>query len=85
MAKKEFDFSENVMRLIAAELRLLNGMTVAREMFGKAYFALGVNEKAVVDQTVLAMVAANFHSLSPETFAGQTIKNPIGFVPPAKS
>jgi hypothetical protein len=72
------DFSENLVKLIAAELRLLNGMTVAREMFAKSYFSLGVGEKAVVDQTVLSMVAANFHSLSPETFADQT-RNPVGF------
>jgi hypothetical protein len=83
MAKKEFEFTENLMRLIAAELRLLNGMTAAREMFGKPYFALGIGEKTIVDQTVLGMVAANFHTLSPETFADQTARNPVGFVTPA--
>jgi hypothetical protein len=76
-------FSENLLRLIAAELRLLNGMTAAREMFGKSYFSLGMGEKAIVDQTVIGFVAANFHTLSPETLADQTATNPVGFgIPP---
>jgi hypothetical protein len=34
-------FPVNLMRMIAAELHLLNGMTAAREIFGKSYFSLG--------------------------------------------
>jgi hypothetical protein len=55
----EEKFSDNLMRVIAAELHLLIGMTAAREMFGKSYFSLGLSEKTAVDQTVFGMIAAN--------------------------
>jgi hypothetical protein len=32
-------FSENLKRLIAAELHFLNRMTASQEMFGKSYFS----------------------------------------------
>jgi hypothetical protein len=44
----EEKFSENLNRLIAAELHFFNRMTACREMFGKSYFSLGISEKAVV-------------------------------------
>ena len=78
----EEKFSDNIMRLVAAELRLANGLTVAREMFSKSYFALGVSEKITVDQTVLSMVASNWQNLTPETFAGQTLPGGAGFRAP---
>jgi hypothetical protein len=49
-------FDTNLLRLIAAELYFLLGMQTARELLGKSYFALGANEKVVVDQAVLAQV-----------------------------
>ena len=34
------EYALNVLKLVASELRLLNGMTAAREMYGKSYFSL---------------------------------------------
>jgi hypothetical protein len=79
----EEKFSDNLMRMIAAELHLLNGMTVAREMFGKSYFALGAGEKAAVDQTVAGMVAANYQTITtPEALARPTTPQAVGFRAP---
>jgi hypothetical protein len=75
----EEKFSDNLMRAIAAELHLLNGMTAAREMFGKSYFSLGLSEKIAVDQAVLAMVAANYQSLTAESLAAQKAQESMGF------
>jgi hypothetical protein len=74
----EEKFSDNLMRAIAAELHFLNGMTAAREMFGKSYFSLGLSGKAAVDQTLLGMVAANYQSLTAESLAAQA-RQPAGF------
>jgi hypothetical protein len=76
----EEKFSDNLLRVIAAELHLLNGMTAAREMFGKSYFALGLGEKGAVDQAVTAMVAGNYQGvMTPEGLASQTTQQPAGF------
>lgn len=76
-------FETNLMRLIAAELRSLNCIATARDMFGKGYAELGVGERAVVDQTVQSMVAGQFHSLTPAVFEPaqkpEEPKAPIGF------
>jgi hypothetical protein len=73
------DFDRNLLRMIAAELLLLNGMTLAREMYGKSYFALGIGEKIAVDQTVLNMLSGNYQMITPEFLAGQEAKQPMGF------
>lgn len=78
-------FSDNLMRAIAAELLLLNGLTVAREMFSKSYFSLGIGEKTQVDQAVFGMIAANYQMITPEYLAGQKAQQPVGFQAPAKS
>ena len=78
----EEKFSDNLLRAIAAELHLLTGMTAAREMFSKSYFALGVSEKATVDQAVLNMVAGNYQSLTPEALASQKAQVAVGFLTP---
>ena len=78
-------FSDNLMRMIAAELHLLNGMTAAREMYGKGYFSLGVLEKAAVDQAVFGMLASNYQTLTPEFLATQQAQQPIGFRVPTQS
>ena len=75
----EEKFSDNLMRMIAAELHLLNGMTFAREMFSKSYFALGVAEKATVDQTMIAMLAGNYQMATAEYLATQKAQEPMGF------
>jgi hypothetical protein len=78
-------FRENLLRAIAAELHLLNGMTAAREMFGKSYFALGAGEKTAVDQAVIGMVAANYQWLTPESLAAQSTQQPMGFRAPTST
>ena len=74
------EYALNVLKLVASELRLLNGMTAAREMYGKSYFSLGIGEKIAVDQAVQGMVSGNFHAVTPEYFAGPEIKRG-GFSP----
>ena len=73
------NFSDNLLRAVAAELHLLNRVTAAREMFSKSYFSLGVVEKATVDQTVMSMVAGIYQSFTPEALAARKAQEPIGF------
>jgi hypothetical protein len=73
------NFSDNLLRAVAAELHLLNRVTSAREMFSKSYFSLGVVEKATVDQTVMSMVAGIYQSFTPEALAARKAQEPIGF------
>jgi hypothetical protein len=79
----EEKFSDNLMRAIAAELHFLNGMTAAREMYGKGYFSLGTLEKASLDQMVIGIIAANYQALTPEFLATQQTQQPMGFRAPA--
>jgi hypothetical protein len=80
------EFSENLLRAIAAELHLLTGMTAAREMYGKSYFSLGVGEKAAVDQAVIQMIAGNYQMITAEFLAAQRAPQPMGFpIQPASS
>ena len=81
----EESFSDNLMRVIAAELHFLNAMTAAREMFGKSYFALGIPEKIAVDQAVLGSIAANYQAITPAFLAAQQPQQPMGFGVPASS
>src|SRR6185437_805643 len=69
MATDEFQL--NLMRLFCAELYFLLGMNAAREMYGKSYFALGLGEKAAVDQAVFGTVANTYQSLTPEFLRDQ--------------
>jgi hypothetical protein len=78
------NFADNLMRVVAAELHLLNGLTAAREMFGKSYFSLGAGEKAAVDQAVLGMIAANYQWVTPENLAAQQAQRPMGFLTPTE-
>jgi hypothetical protein len=77
MAEEKFD--ENLMRMIAAELHVLSALNVAREMYGKGYFALGAGERAVVDQAVVTMVGANYQAITPQYLAAQTPQQQMGF------
>jgi hypothetical protein len=72
-------FSHNLMRMLAAELHCLLGMTASREMFGKSYFSLGLAEKGAVDQAVNGIVAGNYQAITPEFLAGQQGQQPMGF------
>lgn len=77
-------FSDNLMRMLAAELHLLNCVTVAREMFGRGYFSLGPQEKGLVDQTVLQIVGGNYNALTPQFLATQQARPPMGFQAPSE-
>jgi hypothetical protein len=65
--------------MVAAELHFANTMTVAREMFGKSYFSLGVGERQIVDQTILQTIAASYQILTPQFLASQVGQQPVGF------
>ncbi len=62
------NFSDNLLRAVAAELHLLNRVTAAREMFSKA----------TVDQTVTSMVGGNYQSVTPEALASHRAREPAG-------
>lgn len=76
-------FTENLMRVLVSEMHFLNCQMAAREMFQRGYFALGVAEKAAVDQAVLATIAGNYVGVTKEWLAGPQL-NPVGFVHPEK-
>jgi hypothetical protein len=78
------NFSDNLLRAVAAELHLLNRMTVAREMFSKSYFSLGMVEKTTVDQAVTSMVGGNYQSITPEALASHRAHEPVGFRAPTE-
>ena len=79
MAEK---FSDNILRMIAADVHALLGLTAAREMYGKSYFALGIGEKAAVDQAVTGLVGANYQTITPAFLADQEARQPMGFRAP---
>jgi hypothetical protein len=72
-------FETNLLRTIASSVYFLVSMNAAREMFGKSYFALGISEKAAVDQAAIAAVAANYQVLTPEFLKAQTTPQKVGF------
>jgi hypothetical protein len=80
----EEQFSDNLLRMVAAELHFLSGLTAAREMYGKSYFSLGVGEKTAVDQAVLGMIAGNYQWVTLENLAGQKASEPMGFRVPSE-
>jgi hypothetical protein len=76
-------FSENLLRLLTAQITLLIGMTAAQQMFGRGYFSLSVTERAAVDQAALGLVLGNYQTLTPEFLAGPTPPQQAGFGIPA--
>ncbi|OFV99901.1 MAG: hypothetical protein A3H94_04630 [Acidobacteria bacterium RIFCSPLOWO2_02_FULL_60_20] len=84
-------FSNDLLRLISSEFYLLVNLTVSREMYGKGYFALGLGEKSLVDQTVATMLATGYQLATPETLGNleapqqpaKTSLNPVGFQAPS--
>src|ERR1700730_6957763 len=57
------DFTTNMLRMICATLYSSVSLQIARDMYGKGYFALGVGEKLTVDQAAFALIAGNFQSV----------------------
>jgi len=82
MANEGFD--TNLVRFLAAELYLSLSLQFVREMYGKSYFALGVGERANVDQTLQGIVGANYQGLTPEYLRGTTPAT-AGFQPPTQT
>ena len=75
-------FQINLLRAIAAETFFLCSLTASRELYGKSYFALGVNEKQALDQQVLSQIGGNFQAITPAWFAPQQQGQPVGFHSP---
>lgn len=73
------DFQVEVIKLVAAELYFLTGLTASREMYGKSYFSLGVSEKAAVDQAVWTQISGNLAAITPQIFAKQIPGQKAGF------
>jgi hypothetical protein len=70
----EENFSENLMRAVVAELRVLNLQTASREMFGRGYFSLGMGDKMAVDQVVQAAVGRYYSAVTPELLARAPVR-----------
>lgn len=73
------EFQLEVIKLVAAELYFLTGLTASREMYGKSYFSLGVSEKAAVDQAVWTQISGNLAAITPQIFAKQIPGPKAGF------
>ena len=84
-AMAEEIFSDNLLRMIAADLHFLATVTAAREMFGRSYFSLGASEKLAINQTILANLQGNYQAITPQFLASQTTKEPMGFVAPKEN
>lgn len=72
------DFETNLLRVTAAAAHAQLAMTIAREMFGKSFFALGVQERSIVDGHVVPMLGYYYGMLTPEGLQAQT-RPPMGF------
>lgn len=63
------EFAINLMRAAVAYVQVQCQLAGAREMFGKSFFSLGQQEQQAVNQAVLNMGIANYHSLTRENLA----------------
>jgi hypothetical protein len=79
--EKDKDFDSKVLKLVAAELYFLAGMTAAREMYAKSYFSLGAGEKQSVDSAVWSQIYGNFQLITPQLLGEQTEAPKVGFHP----
>lgn len=78
----EEKFSDNLMRMVAAELHFLCALSAAREMYGRSYFSLGIGEKTALDQALFGHIQSNYQAITPQFLASQATGQPVGFVPP---
>lgn len=72
------EYEANLLRVTAAAAHAQLAMTIAREMFGKSFFALGVQERSIVDGHVVPMLGYYYQMLTPEGLQQQT-RPPVGF------
>jgi hypothetical protein len=85
LAMAEEKFSDNLMRLLVAELHFSNCLAASQHLFDKPYFSLSAVEKGMVDQTVVGHVGGNYQAITPEFLAAQKAQQPMGFVNPASA
>jgi hypothetical protein len=76
------EFDTNLLRMIAAELWLSNRLQVARDLFGRGYLSLSQTEKTAVEQTVFAILGADYNLITPEWLQAQRTQQPMGFQAP---
>lgn len=72
------DYETNLVRVQTAVAHAQLAMTIAREMFGKSFFALGVQERSIVDGHVVPMIGHYYGMLSPEGLQ-QQVRPAMGF------
>jgi len=80
----EQKFSDNLLRVIAAEMHVLNCSQAARDLFGKSYYSLGQTERSIVDKTILELIGGNFQTLTADYLATPKIQEPVGFRAPSE-
>jgi hypothetical protein len=78
---KQDEYEINLARLACASQYFVASMIAAREMYGKSYFSLGVEEKQTLDQTVYRSIFGNLASITPASFP-VPIQGQTGFQPP---
>jgi hypothetical protein len=76
------EFDTNLLRMIAAELWFSNRLQVARDLFGKGYLSLSPTEKGAVEQTVFAVLGADYNLITAEWLQAQKAQQPMGFQAP---
>lgn len=79
----EEKFSDNLLRMIAAELHFSNCLAVSQHLLGKPYLALSPVERGLVDRAVMENVAPNYQNITPKLLSHQEAPQPMGFVTPA--
>jgi len=81
--------ADSLEKFHAASSLALVMMTAAREMFGKSYFALGVQEKTAVENAAIGLVNSGIQTLTPQFLQGlegaPAVKNAPGFQPLANA
>ena len=73
------EYASNLLRWNASVAYAHFGLSVAREMFGKSYFSLGIQEKAAVDNAAFGMVAGNYQYLTSQNLTTPAVPSPVGF------
>lgn len=77
-------FSLNLLRLLTAETGLAVAMQASRDLYGKSLFALGLPERAALEQLVFQEISQIYTRL-PNNLKDETIGAPIGFQAPPKA
>lgn len=73
------DYQANLARISAAALHSVVVLLIAKEMFGKGLFALGVGEREIVEQAAFQLIGGYHQGLSPEKLQAGAPGRPMGF------